>query len=98
MWQDGIIKIAPATVTTALVHFYAVVQDLTSDTSVFEVPDEFIEQVIKRAAIDVMDQLKQLQNKDEAIQVLDKEVKDQYQAYYNTLTQKANEDQMAKLQ
>jgi len=68
-------------VLSCIVHFYSIVKDLAADTDTFEVPDEFIEYVIKRAKIDIFSRQKLLQNKDEALAALDKEIKDQFASY-----------------
>lgn len=81
MWQDNQILLAPSTITACIIHFYRVVKDLVSASDNFEVPDEFIDYVIKRAKIEVLDRLKQLDKKDEAITMLDKEIKDQFASF-----------------
>lgn len=86
MWQNNQILIAPSTVTACIIHFFRVVKDLSALTDNFEVPDEFIDHVIKRAKIEVLDRLKMLDNKDEAIATLDKEIKEQFASFQASMS------------
>lgn len=53
-WRsDGTVYIAPSTVTTAIIHFYKVVTDLSGDSDATEIPVEFTEHIVKRAGIDI---------------------------------------------
>lgn len=87
LWINNSILIAPSTVTACMIHFYRVVKDLSSDSAEFEVPDEFIDHVIKRASIDVKDRQKLLNDKQEAIAQLDKEIKDQFATFMATVNE-----------
>lgn len=94
LWQDNQIILAPSTILSAKIHFYRVVKDLAVEADEFEVPDEFIDHVIARAIIDVKNKQKLLNDKQEAIAKLDKDIKDMFQSYMNTVaTDQANKQQ-----
>ena len=78
-------------------HFYRVVKDLINPTDTFEVPDEFIDHVIKRAKIEVFDRQKLLDNKDDAIKALDNEIKDQYASFQASMAVNNQTQQQVQL-
>jgi hypothetical protein len=96
-WQDNQLLISPSTVTACIIHFYRVIKDLTQPADVFEIPDEFIDFVIKRAKIEVFDRLKLLDNKDEAIKALDNEIKDQFNSFQASMAVNNQAQQPASL-
>ena len=97
MWQDNQILLAPSTITSCIIHFYRVVKDLVNEGDIFEVPDEFIDHVVKRAKIEVFDRQKLIDNKDDAIKALDAEIKDQYNSFQASMAVNNQTQQQTQL-
>ena len=97
IWQDNQILLAPVTIQSAIIHFYRVVKDLINLTDNFEVPDEFIDHVIKRAKIEIFDRQKLIDNKDDAIKALDAEIKDQYSSFQSSMAVNNQTQQQTQL-
>jgi hypothetical protein len=97
MWQDNQILLAPSAIAACVVHFYRVVKDLLNPGDTFEVPDEFIDHVIKRAKIEIFDRQKLVENKDDAIKALDAEIKDQYSSFQASMAVNNQTQQQTQL-
>jgi|GEM_PF-3131801 hypothetical protein len=97
-WRsDGIIYIAPLSITTAIIHFYRVVSDLALDTDVSEIPIEFMEYVIKRVGIEIDFIRNKIQDKEPAITAVTNAITNAYQKF-ETMGQQRQTDQKEKLQ
>jgi hypothetical protein len=79
--MENTIVISPASVTTALAHYYKVVTDLVNDNDVSEIPIEYDDLIIKQVLITVDSIRGKLQDKNLALQELDKNIGDTFQKY-----------------
>ena len=97
MRLDNLVYIAPVAITIATVHYYRYVYPLILNTDVCEIPDDYIEFVVKRVCLQIDDVLNRIQNKDEKMVQLDKEIKDKYTdftAKQNQLMQMKQKDDL----
>jgi len=78
--MSNMLYISPSTVDTATAHYYKALADLTTDTSTAGVPIAFEEFIVKRALIGVDEQLKKLNDKEEKISQLSKDIASTFQS------------------
>lgn len=78
--ESNYVQIAPA-VTSAVAYYYKVVADLSDDSDVTEIPDEFIEQVIKKVVAEIDNNEGRLQDKELQLKQIKQDVNDAFQKY-----------------
>lgn len=81
MRLSGLIYLFPDTITSAYVHYYKTVPDLSSGTDVTEIPVEYEEFIIKRARIEIDSILGKINEKQNALNNLDAEIKEAFQNF-----------------
>jgi hypothetical protein len=81
MRLSGLIYLSPSAITTAYVHYYKTVPDLSSDSDETEIPVEYEEFIIKRAIIEINSILGKLNEKQNALNNLDTEIKEAFQNF-----------------
>lgn len=89
--MSNLLYLAPSTIDTATAHYYKALTDLSSDSDSTGIPVAFEEFVVKRALIGIDEQLDKIQNKDEKINQLTKDLRDTFMSI-NTALQSENSD------
>ena len=88
MRLDNSIYVAPSTITSVLVHYYSLVIDLSAYNDPTAIPDEFIIYIVKLVGIEIESIQGKLQNKQLAIQELDKNIQDSYKSFMDKQAEK----------
>lgn len=73
--------VAPGSITDITAFYYDKIAELTSDSDVSEMPDEFIEQVIKKVVLEIDLITGKLQKKEQAIAQLTKDIDSAFQKF-----------------
>ena len=92
--MENTVVISPASVTTALTHYYRVVTDLVADTDVSEIPEIYDEMIIKAVLINISAVQKNIQVEQTEIQALDKTINDTFQKYAIKESEKKQDAQL----
>lgn len=95
MRLSGRVFIAPNSITNATIHYYKTVQDLVNDNDISEVPQEFDSQILKSVQIELDAILGKLNDKQSAINQLDKDIASQWDKFLGkqAVNQQANNTQ-----
>lgn len=95
--MDNFIWLAPSTILTGTLHYYAVITDLAADTDATQIPTEFVQYITKRVGIEIDAIRGLIVNKDNAIAGLSDQITGAWQKFMNTQQQK-DVDKKANLQ
>lgn len=75
------VYLAPLAITSATAFYFRAVLDLSADTDVSEIPQEFEEFVVKKVGIEINNILGNLQDKQLALNQLDKDLTQAYERF-----------------
>ena len=93
--MDDKIYIAPSTLDTATAHYYKETTDMSSDSSTLDLPESFNTFVMRLVEMRIEDKMGKLNDKDEKMRELDKDISDSLKALQ---IQKIEEPQVMALQ
>ena len=85
---DNKIYLAPSTITSAIVHYYSLVTDLSAYNDPTAIPDDFAGYIVKLVGIEIESIQGKLQDKQLAIQELDKNISDSFKSFMDKQTEK----------
>ena len=97
MRLDNKIYIAPSTITTALVHYYTLITDLSAYNDPTAIPDEFTNYIVKLVGIEIESLQGKLQDKQLAIQELDKNLQDSFKSFMDKQSEKFKQVQQNEI-
>jgi hypothetical protein len=94
------IWLAPSSITSATAYYYKAITDLSADADTTEIPIEFEEFIIKKAGLEINTILGKLQDKQNAVQQLERDLSSVYDRFIGKVKSEdfIKQENKAKLQ